>query len=175
MVPIVSVLGSLTVVYAYISAKVRDTKTLALTIRCVGLILWPVVLTLVCPWCPATIPGTLWLCAFTLADALVLKQTPSKTGLSLEKNSFVGVVFAIASMCGNRPDGAQNRLFLYPVLMMLLAVSPTHDLPREHATAVLIENVQRVTLHYCIAVLLTAIALSPSGVRPRRHTTVGVL
>ena len=58
--------------------------------------------------------------AAAAGDTLVLRDGASERGLTLEKHSVLGVLFALASMCGNRPESPHSCLFLYPALGLLL-------------------------------------------------------
>lgn len=133
-------------------------KSLALTIRCAGVALWPAFITRLCPDAQNVLPGTAWLLAFQIMDALVLTDARAKQGLQVEKANFLGVAFALAALSGNRPEGAHAQLFVYATLGMFLAVVPTHDMQERTRVSVAIDNVQKVVLNYCIAIFVTAVA-----------------
>lgn len=159
MLSTVTLLGAITMLHTHRRLG-NDTKILALTIRCLGVALWPLLARLIGCEGRCLIPGSLWLLSFEMVDALVLREPSSFVGLKLEKASVLGVVFALSSMCGNRPGSKYQPLFLYAVMGMFLTVLPTHDLPADHPSAVIIENVQRVLLGYCVATFVTAVALT---------------
>lgn len=166
-VPIVSILAIFVILKTFhgLPRAHRTHKTVAFTVRCVGVVLWPLVIRWVCPECDETLPGVVWLFLYALLDGCVLLDDSSKEGLKLEKSSVLGILFGLASMAGNRPDAEHSHLFVYCVLGLFLAVFPSHDLDPSRTSAMIIDSVQRVLLNYCIALFVTAIALTRSKTR----------
>ena len=162
MVPVVCILGVLVILNTHLKTARDNHKSLAFTIRCMGLTMWPLVITSLCPNCPHVIPGTLWMLAMEIMNALVLMDPSSSKGLGIEKAGFLGVVFALTAMCGNRPDSIYAKLFIYSILGMFLTVFPSHDLSKDSVCSVVLESFQQVILHYCVAVFVIAVSLTRS-------------
>lgn len=163
MLPLVSVVGVVTILHSHSLLPEENPKALAFTIRCLGVALWPLVIRSLCADCRHVLAGTLWMFLLEVLDAVVLLDPESTRGLTMEKGSFLGIVFALAALSGNRPDATHSQLFVYSILGMFLTVVPSHDLKEGSRNALLLENVQRVILHYCVALFVTAISLTRSS------------
>ena len=167
MIRLVSLLGILAIINAHAKSSSRkDPKSVALTVRCLGVSLWPVVIVSICPHCPHIFAGTVWMFAMEVMNAFVLMDPTSSKGIRVEKSAFLGVAFALAAMSGNHPQSINSKLFLYTILGMFLTVFPHHDLDNDSLHSIVLENVQQVILHYCIAVFVTAISLTRSNMSP---------
>ena len=165
MVPVACILGALAILNAHLRTARDNHKSLAFTLRCLGLVIWPLVITSICPDCPHILPGTVWMFVIEIMNALVLMHPSSSKGLGIEKAGFLGVVFALTAMCGNRPDSTHSKLFIYSILGMFLTVFPAHDLDKESVHSVILESFQQVILHYCVAVFVTAVSLTRSSTK----------
>ena len=144
----------------YRSVAPRGRKTLGFTVRCIGVVLWPLFITAICPSCPHIQTGTVWMFLLEVLNSVLLMDPASRKGIHMERGPFLAVVFALTAMCGNRPDSKHCNLFVYTVLIMFLAVLPSHDLDKNSTSAIILENVQQVILHYCIAMFVTAVSLT---------------
>jgi hypothetical protein len=163
MIQLVTLTGILAILHTHTKLPSRrDPKVVSFTVRCAGVAAWPLIIAHLCPRCPHVVPGTVWLLLLEVLNAFVLMDPASSKGLYMEKGSFLGVAFALAAMSGNRPDSAHAPLFVYAVLGMFLTVLPTHDLSDGSVSGAVVDSVQRVLLHYSIAMFVTAILLTRS-------------
>lgn len=142
----------------------KHPKAIPLAIRTAGVVLWPFLSSFFVSPCASMLPATAWLVGIWLVDACLLLDSPSPSGgFHIEPSSLAGLSFGLAAMAGNTPKSEHSRLFLYAILAAFLVAMPRHDLEKTSPSAVVVENVQRTLLHYCIAMLVTAVQLTRLG------------
>ena len=156
------------------AARVR---LLTCLIRTLGVVVWPALLCTVVrsadARAPALVPALLWTSLLWWTDSYLMTHsserdaTPGPLGLRIDPNLLTGLAFGLSTLVGSRPDGPHSSLFLYAILGCFLVVLPSHSLPRTATPAVVFDNVQKVVFHWCIGLLIAAIALT-RGVRAER-------
>ena len=138
----------------------RDARTIPLAVRSVMVLAWPLLASRVVPMCNAVVPATVWMLAmWAFEGALVAFHGPTAR-VQLPAAGLLGMSMAMATLVGNSPRSAFARLFILAYLFCFLVCIPQHDLDRETLLGGVVDAVQHTTLHYCVALVVTATTLT---------------
>lgn len=147
-------------------------KDIASSIRTAGVLLWPSFLrrflTTKEMCAPSMLLAHSYVVGFWALDSHFLHKFPMQEdstmcSLRLDASALTSLSFGmsalIASTC--RTDGkSYTRLLKFAVLGCLTLVFPTHNAPRDSMEAVVLENAQRVFLHWFVGLFIASVVLS---------------
>lgn len=123
--------------------------------RAAGAALWPLVLfSLVrpedrqsqCLYPALVVVSMLWLLDATSDGILGI----------IEPQSLHGLFFGLSALVGSRPDAPHAQLFFYAVLIYMLFVLPTHDVPPDTFEHKLLMAIRRVATTWALGLLVAA-------------------
>lgn len=149
---------------------VHATRTVSMVIRSFGPLLWPGILSALVTRrdraCRAMWLPTAWLLGTWLVDMMLLAYgestepgvTPAM--LRLDPASVTAIGFGLSGLAGARADTPHVHLFLTAIVGCVAVVLPSHNLKRGSRADVVFGNVQRVVLVWCIALLISGVALT---------------
>lgn len=140
----------------------RDKRIVYLTIGAVGVVLWPLVLSVVCRSKNVScIKGSLWMVSMWLFDSNVMRvvKHPETRGVDFDRHALTGLAFSLSGRrdCEQSDETKHlDRLLTYAVVACFLAVTPSHELPKDSMSAWVVDSIQNVMLRWCVALVVTA-------------------
>ena len=96
--------------------------------------------------------------AFALDVCVGFKYGAKK--IAFQPQHFAGIAFGLASMVGCKPATLNSRLFTYAILLCFLVAVPSHDFEKGSYEHVVFDAFQTTALHWCIGLIIAAVALS---------------
>lgn len=163
-------------------------QILARLIRAAGVVLWPLVLTLlVCDGdrgssaltLAVLLNAAMWSLDAQLPDSCRRRDgdgTSVSSAFRMDATTLAGLGLSMNSLIGNHPTGAYTHLFVLSIVVCYLVVLPAHNLNPGCTIAAVVESVQKTVLLWCVCGIVAAIALTrrytkacPGGANERQN------
>lgn len=141
----------------------RTSSNYALTMRAVMVALWPaILLSLLDPEDHgdlAIIPSLLWMLVVWAVDSYSL-LTGTSRGVRIEPSTITALSFGLCGLVGARADSKYVHLVVYGLLLCVMFVLPTHNVPKDDPLCDVLDELQRGILVWAIALVITGISLT---------------
>ena len=169
-VSLLTSIGVLVVVKLHSEKQDKSSKrNVSALIRALGAILWPMVLLSVTTrrnrLKPALIIPLAWgLLVYACNHYFDSRACPTSTGeetsavISINPSTVAGIMFGMCGIVGAK-DSEHMHMFVTALIGVVAVVLPSHNLKTGCYEAVVLDEIQRVVLQWCVGLLLAGVSL----------------